>query len=118
MPKKILVIDGDPLIRQGLSLFLREEGYEVNAARDGDEALDLLDKFRFDLVLSDLHSPRFEGMAVLSHLRSISPDIPIIIMTGNTHGDLSATQARGVACISKPLSFEDLRSQISELIER
>ena len=118
MPKKILVIDCDPLIRQGLGLFLREEGYEVNAARDGDEALELLDKFRFDLVLSDLHSPRFEGMAVLSHLRSISPDIPIIIMTGNTHGDLSAAQARGVACISKPLSFEDLRSQISGLIER
>jgi DNA-binding response OmpR family regulator len=118
MPKKILVIEGDPLIRQGLSLFLREEGYEVNAARDGDEALDLLDKFRFDLVLSDLHSPRLEGMAVLSHLRSTSPDVPIIIMTGNSHGDLSATQARGVACISKPLSFEDLRSQISELIQR
>jgi PleD family two-component response regulator len=37
-PKKILVIDGDPLIRQGLSLFLREEGYEVDEARDGDEA--------------------------------------------------------------------------------
>ena len=50
------------LVRQGLSLFLREEGYEVNEARDGDEAR-LLDKFRFDLVLSDLHSPRFEGMA-------------------------------------------------------
>ena len=118
MPKKILVIDCDPLIRQGLSLFLREEGYEVNAARDGDEALDLLDKFRFDLVLSDLHSPRFEGMAVLSHLRSISPDIPTIIMTGNPYRDFSAIQARGVACVSKPISFEDLRSQISELIQR
>src|ERR1700720_4788967 len=108
MPKKILVIDCDPLIREGLSLFLREEGYDVNAARDGDEALDLLDKFRFDLVLSDVHSPRLEWMCVLAHLHSISPDISIIIMTGNPHGDLSATQARGVACISKPFSFEDL----------
>ena len=118
MPKKILVIDGDPLIRQGLSLFLREEGYEVNAARDGDEALDLLDKFRFDLVLSDVHSPRLEGMAVLSYLHSISPDIPIIIMTGNPYRDLSVIQARGVACISKPLLLEDLGSKIRELIQR
>ena len=116
MPKKFLVIDGDAVIRQGVSLFLREEGYDVNEARDGDEALDLLDKFRFDLVLSDVHSPRLEGMAVLSHLRSISPDIPIIIMTGNRYGDLSAVQARGVGCISKPIAFEDLRSKIRELI--
>ena len=116
MAKKFLVIDGDAVTRQGVSLFLREEGYEVNEARDGDEALVLLDKFRFDLVLSDVHSPR---MAVLSHLRSISPDIPIIIMTENPYGgDLSAIQARGVACISKPISFEDLGSQIRELIPR
>ena len=40
MPKKILVIDDDPVILQGVSLFLREAGYEVNAAREGDEALD------------------------------------------------------------------------------
>ena len=119
MPKKILVIDDDPVILQGVSLFLREAGYEVNAAREGDEALHLLDKFRFDLVLSDVHSPRLEGMAVLSHLRSISPDIPIIIMTENPYGgDLSAVQARGVVCISKPLSFEDLRSKIRALIRR
>ena len=117
MPKKILVVDGDPLIRQDLSLFLRQEGYEVNAARDGDEALYMLDKFRFDLVLSDLHLPRLKGMAVLSHLRSISPYIPIIIMTENRHGDLSTPRARGVAWISKPISFEDLRSQISEMIQ-
>jgi len=118
MAKKFLVIDGDAVTRQGVSLFLREEGYEVNEARDEAEALDLLDKFRFDLVLSDVHSPRLEGMAVLSHLRSISPDIPIIIMTGNPYREFSAIQARGVACVSKPISFEDLRSQIRELIRR
>jgi DNA-binding response OmpR family regulator len=118
MAKKFLVIDGDAVTRQGVSLFLREEGYEVNEARDEAETLDLLDKFRFDLVLSDVHSPRLEGMAVLSHLRSISPDIPIIIMTGNPYGDFSAIQPREVACISKPISFEDLRSQICELIRR
>jgi DNA-binding response OmpR family regulator len=119
MSKKILVIDDDPLILQGVSLFLRGAGYEVNEAREGDEALDLLDKFRFDLVLSDVHSPRLEGMAVLSHVRSISPDIPIIIMTENPYGgDLSAIQARGVVCINKPLSFEELRSKIRALIRR
>ena len=81
------------------------------------EALDMLDKFRFDLVLSDVHSPRLEGIDVLSHLRSISPDVPIIIMTASHYGNLSATPARGVACISKPLSFADLGSKIRELIQ-
>ena len=117
MPKRILVIDSDPFIRQGVSLFLRAEGYEVNEARDG-EALDLLNKFRFDLVLSDVRSPRLTGMAVLSHLRSILPDIPIIIMTGEPYGDRSATQTRGVVCISKPLSLEDLGSTIRLLLQR
>jgi len=117
MPKRILVIDSDPFVRRSVSLFLRAEGYEVNEAKDG-EAVALLDKFRFDLVLSDVRSPRLKEMAVLSHLRSISPDIPIIIMTGNPYGNRSAVQARGVVCISKPISFEDLRSQIRELIPR
>lgn len=117
MLKKILVIEDDPLIRQSVRLFLCAEGYEVNEARDGDEALDILDKFRFDLVLSDVHSPRLEGIDVLSHLRSISPDVPIIIMTASHYGNLSAAPARGVACISKPLSFADLGSKIRELIQ-
>ena len=117
MPKRILLIDSDPSIRRSVSLFLRAEGYEVNEARDG-EAIALLDKFRFDFVLSDVRSPRLKGMAVLSHLRSILPDIPIIIMTAEPYGDRSAIPTRGVACISKPLSFEGLRSQISKLIQR
>ena len=117
MQRKILVIEDDPRIRQGVRLFLCAAGYEVKEARDGDEALDLLDKFRFDLVLSDVHSPRFQGIEVLSHLRSIAPDVPIIIMTASHYGNLSATPARGVVCISKPLSFVDLGSKIRELIQ-
>jgi CheY-like chemotaxis protein len=117
MPKRILVIDSDPSIRRSVLVFLRAEGYEVNAAKDG-EALDLLDKFRFDLVLSDVRSPRLKGMGVLSHLRSILPDIPIIIMTGKPYGNRSATQTGGVVCISKPLSLEDLGSTIRRLLER
>ena len=68
MQRKILVIEDDPRIRQGVRLFLCAAGYEVKEARDGDEALDLLDKFRFHLVLSDVHSPRLQGIDVLSHL--------------------------------------------------
>ena len=117
MPKRILVIDSDPFIRQSVELFLCAEGYEVHEAGDGDQALDLLDKFRFDLVLSDVEAPRLEGMDVLSRLRSISPDVPIIIMTVSPYGSLSAAPARGVACISKPISFKDLESKIRELIQ-
>lgn len=92
MQRKILVIEDDPRIRQGVRLFLCAAGYEVKEARDGDEALDLLDKFRFHLVLSDVHSPRLQGIDVLSHLRSIAPDVPIIIMTASHYGNLSATR--------------------------
>jgi DNA-binding response OmpR family regulator len=117
MPKKILVIDDDPLIRQSVELFLCAEGYEVHEASAGDEALGLLDKFRFDLVLSDVHSPRLKGIDLLSHVRSTSPAVPLIIMTVNYYGNLSATSDRGVVCISKPISFADLRSKIRELIQ-
>ena len=117
MPKRILVIDDDPLIQQSVELFLCGEGYEVHEARDGDVALELLDKFRFDLVLSDVHAPRLEGIDLLSHVRSISPAVPIIIMTVSHYGNLSATPDRGVVCISKPLSFADLVSKVRELIQ-
>lgn len=117
MPKRILVIDDDPLIRQSVERFLCAQGYEVHEAQDGDEALDLLDEFRFDLVLSDVHAPRLQGIDLLSHLRSISPDMPIIIMTVSPYGNLSATPARGVVCISKPLLFADLGSKIREMIQ-
>jgi len=117
MPKRILVIDNDPSIRRSVLLFLRAEGYEVNEARDG-EAIDLLDKFRFDLVLSDVRSPRLKEMAVLSHLRSILPDIPIIIMTEGPYGDRSAIPTRGVVCISKPVSLQDLGFTIRRLLQR
>ena len=117
MPKRILVIDSDPSIRRSVSLFLRAEGYEVNEAKDG-EAIALLEKFRFDLVLSDVRSPRLKGMAVLSQLRSILPDIPIIIMTGEPYGDRSAIQTRGVVCISKPVSLEHLETTIRRLLQR
>src|SRR5712692_10491141 len=104
MPKRILVIDSDPSIRRSVLLFLRAERYEVNEARDG-KAIDLLDKSRFDLVLSDVRSPRLKGMAVLLHLRSILPDISIILMTGEPYGEILGGEVKVERELGKGSTF-------------
>jgi two-component system response regulator AtoC len=66
--KRILIAEDEVLSRRWITAWLRDMGYEVDEAKDGAEALDLIDRSRFDLVLSDIRMPRVDGVAVLTHL--------------------------------------------------
>src|SRR6266568_3030260 len=115
MPKNILVVEDEPASLECISHFLRKQGYAVREARDGAEAIELIDNSRFDLVLSDVRMPRVDGVALAVHMRSREPMIPIILMTG-VPADLTATLGYNVPCLSKPLSLDDLRSNILRLL--
>ena len=78
MPKRILIVEDDPISRKYVGVFLRQEGYEVNEAKDGAEALDLLDSFQFDLVLSDIRMPRVDGLRS-SRTYARSPQTPLLL---------------------------------------
>jgi CheY-like chemotaxis protein len=112
--KNILVVDDEPGALKYISHFLRRDGYQVTEARDGAEALDLIENSRFDLVLSDVRMPRVDGVTLALHVRSTRPTIPIILMTGVPF-DLTPA-LRSLPCLTKPLSLDELRSNIQRAL--
>src|SRR5262245_55531396 len=79
----LLIVDDEELSREGLARHLRRHGYEVAGAGSGPEAVDLLGRRRFDLVLLDVLMPGMSGLDVLKALRAVDSliDLPIIMVT-------------------------------------
>jgi CheY-like chemotaxis protein len=115
--KRILVIDDEQISREGVGEVLREEGYEVTLAVDGQEAIALLPSFRPDLVLTDLRMPGLDGFGVLNHVKNLSPATPVMIFTADTTIDAQRTAKRlgAQGYINKPLNFDDMLVQIARV---
>jgi CheY-like chemotaxis protein len=116
MQQRILFAEDEPISRKLISMFLRREGYEVDEAKDGVEALDLLNHFQFDLVISDIRLPRIDGIEVITRLRSISPDTPFIIVTSYPNDALDVSKLPKSSIIGKPVIFDNLKSNIQRLL--
>ena len=116
MLKNILVVEDEPASLECISHFLRKEGYVVSAARDGAEAIELMENARFDLVLTDIRMPRLDGVALALHVLSRIPTIPIITMTAFPSEDLRPIWGYGIPCLSKPLSLDELRSNVQRAL--
>jgi CheY-like chemotaxis protein len=116
--KRILVIDDDQLSRDGVAEVLTDEGYEAAVAADGQEAITLLPSFQPDLVLTDLQMPRLNGIDLLTHVKSVSPTIPVIIFTADIPVDAQRKAERlGVRdYINKPLDFVDLLVRVARAL--
>ena len=80
MPKKILIVDDEPLIVKGLKFSLEQDGYAVEAAYDGEEALEKIGTHEYDMILLDVMLPKVDGMQVCQQVRQ-SSDVPIIMLT-------------------------------------
>ncbi|KAB8145037.1 response regulator transcription factor [Chloroflexia bacterium SDU3-3] len=83
---RLLVVDDEVNIRRTLVALLQRSGYTVESAENGEEAVVLLEKQRFDLLLVDLKMPGMDGMQVVAAARTRQPEIEIIVLTG--HGSL------------------------------
>jgi DNA-binding response OmpR family regulator len=117
MQKRILIAEDEPLGRRQLGAWLDRIGYEVALAKDGIEALDLLDTSEFDLVISDLRMPRADGVAVVSHLRSVSPETPFIVLTAYPDEASTISRMPRAFYMKKPVLLEELESKIRFLLE-
>jgi DNA-binding response OmpR family regulator len=82
----ILIVDDEATIRLTLGTLLKRAGYEVAPAENGHEAIALLERQNFDLMLVDLKMPEMDGMQVVAAARQRQPDLAIIVLTG--HGSL------------------------------
>ena len=107
---RILVVDDERSIRNTLKEILEYEKFEVDVAEDGFEALEKLEKNRFDLVLCDIKMPKMDGLEVLDKIHKLDPDATVVMISG--HGTIEtaveAIKKGAYDFISKPLDLNRL----------
>ncbi len=115
-PPRILLVDDNTIVRDMLVDLVGSLGYHADAAVGGEEALDLFDRGRYGVVLTDLVMPGMSGWEVLAALRQRDPHIPVVIVTGSpVVGDPRAAQP-GVAVLKKPVDVTTLDSMIKQML--
>ena len=118
--KKVLIVDDDPNLIKALGWVLRKEGYEFDAAEDGEEALAKVKETQPGVILLDIMMPRKSGYQVCEEVKS-SPagdDISIVILSAKSQ---QADREKGMACganeyITKPFSPQTIVNKVKELL--
>jgi two-component system KDP operon response regulator KdpE len=116
---RILIVDDDPQIRRVLRTSLIAHGYEIDSARNGEEALDKLREARFDLVMLDVNMPGMSGLEVCRWLRAGS-DVAVIMLTVRSEeaDKVEALDAGADDYITKPFGFPELLARIRATLRR
>lgn len=116
---KILIVDDEADIAIILKLQLEDDGYSTMRARDGFEALDLLSRENFSLVLLDIKMPGMDGIQVLEKLHRENPDVAVIMMTAHGNEDIAVeTMKKGALdYIAKPFAAEDLLKKVHRTLK-
>ncbi len=119
-PKRILVVDDEGSVRTLLAGYLRARGFETETAEGGIEALALLKRQRFDLVLSDLNMPGLNGIDLLGRIRESSEDVGVIMLTGCDEVTMAveAMKAGALDYVRKPFDLENVISVIRDALDR
>lgn len=104
MPARILVVDDEQSIRRTLREILEFEKYKVEEAADGLECLTKLKVSKFDVVICDIKMPKMDGMDALERIQIISPDTPVVMISGHANIDVAVDAVKKGAFdfISKP----------------
>lgn len=116
---RILLVDDEPDIIHLLSGILTREGYDIVTAPDGEEAIRLLDRERFDATLLDILMPKRNGMSVLKHIEKNHPSTKAIMLTGyaNLEYSMEARKHGAVEFISKPYKLETVLSALDRALK-
>lgn len=119
MTNKVLIVDDEPNIVISLQFLMKQGGFETSVARDGDEALLEVERFRPDLVLLDVMMPRRDGYEVCQQLRSTGwSDLKIVMLTAKGR-EAEATKGLALgadAYVTKPFSTSELVDTVSRLL--
>jgi len=118
-PAHILVVDDEPSITEFVSYNLRREGWEVDVAADGDEALELARHTDFDLVVLDVMLPGMDGYEVCRRLRAIS-SVPVLFLSArDTELDkVVGLEIGGDDYLGKPFGVRELTARVKALLRR
>ncbi|MHB1315484.1 MAG: response regulator transcription factor [Christensenellales bacterium] len=119
MKPRILIVDDEPLIVKGLKYSLEQEGYMVEEAYDGEEALKKALSATFDLILLDIMLPKFSGMEVCQRIREDS-DVPIIMITakGEDMDKILGLEYGADDYMTKPFNILEVKARIKNILRR
>ena len=115
----VLVADDEALARQSIAEVLREEGYQVYEAANGQEALDVLEEIEVDVILSDLKMPGVDGLGVLQAVRDRYPQTMVLLMTAYASVEtvVEALRLGAQDYLLKPLLIDDVLHRVRRLLE-
>lgn len=117
LARHILVVDDEENTRLGLSKLLSQEGYIVDLAANGTEALDLLRRQRISLVISDINMPGMNGIGFLREISRRFPSTNVIMITayGGVESYLEAMNLGALEYLHKPVRLDELRSVLKKI---
>lgn len=116
---RILVVDDEKVLVKGISFNLKNEGYEVDAGYDGEQAVELARANSYDLIILDLMMPKIDGLQACVKIREFS-NVPIIILTakGEDADKIIGLESGADDYMTKPFNILELKARIRALIRR
>lgn len=114
--ERVLVVDDEPDLAESCAYFLERAGYEARCADSAQEALEILRKESFSVVVSDVRMPRMSGMELLAAIRERDPDIEVLLLTGypDLQMAVSAIKQGAFDYLAKPYGEEELIERVAK----
>ena len=116
---KILVVDDEKLLVKGIKFNLENDGYEVDAAYDGEAAVELARTGRYDLIILDLMMPKLDGLSACMQIREFS-NVPVIMLTAKSEDTdkLLGFEYGADDYVTKPFNVLELKARVRALLRR
>jgi two-component system response regulator PilR (NtrC family) len=116
---RVLLVDDEPSMREMLRIVLRRDGYDVSIAANGMQAIGMIRRERFDLLLSDIRMPDVSGVDVLRAAKEANRDLVAFMMTAfaSTETAVEAMRLGAVDYLTKPFSMDELRLKVRQHLE-
>lgn len=120
MKSKVLIVDDEKMICDTLGLILSRRGIKAQSALTGQEAIDGATNQRYDLIILDFSLPDIDGLTILSEIKKIKPDVPVIFMTGYGSETVSIKAFKlGVSdYFIKPFNPKELGDRVVEILNK
>lgn len=117
---RVLLVEDEPLLQQQLTEALQQQGYAVDVASDGEEALFMGREYPYDVAVIDLGLPKVDGMAVIKSLRDQQRDFPVLILTARSswQDKVAGLESGADDYLAKPFHMPELLARLNALLRR
>jgi two-component system response regulator PhoP len=117
---RLLLVEDEPALREQLADRLRQDGYAIDTAADGEEGLFYASEYPIDLAIIDLGLPKLSGIELIQRLRKQGKDVPVLILTARNkwQDKVEGLESGADDYLAKPFHYEELAARVKALIRR